>query len=51
MAPKAFEDAVRAGKKVVTKTLPGGKYMHIAILGPGKSVGGKIHTKKRKKGK
>jgi hypothetical protein len=49
--PKKFEDAVRAGKPVVTKKLPGGKYMHIAFLGPGKSVGGEIHTKKKKKGK
>ena len=49
--PKKFEDAVKAGAPVVTKTLPGGKYIHIAILGKGKSVGGEVHTKKKKKEK
>lgn len=44
--PKAFEEAVRKGAKVHTKKLPGGKYIHIAILGTGKSVGGKVHKKK-----
>lgn len=44
--PKEFEEAVRKGAKVRTKKLPGGKYIHIAVLGKRKSVGGEVHKKK-----
>jgi hypothetical protein len=53
---KAFTRAVKAGAKVRTKTLPGGKYTHVAVRpggkkGPkgGRTVGtGCVHKKKSK---
>ena len=45
--PKAFEDAIRKGARVITKTLKGGKYLHIAYLN-GKSYAGEVKTKKGK---
>jgi hypothetical protein len=44
--PEAFERAVRAGARVRTKKLAGGKYIHIAFKG-GKSYAGEVHTKKK----
>lgn len=44
---KEFEEAVRKGAKVRTKKLPGGKYIHIAVLGKRKSIGGEVHKKKK----
>jgi len=45
--PKAFDDCRANGGKIRTKTLSGGKYMHICILN-GKSVGGEVKTAKSK---
>lgn len=52
--PKAFESCVKAGGKVRTMQVKGrpGKYMHICVPPGGKkdghSVGGEVHTKKKK---
>lgn len=45
--PKAFTRCVASGGKVRTKSLPGGKYMHLCIKG-GKATPGHV---KKKKGK
>lgn len=42
--PAAFERCVKAGGRVRTKTLPGGKYMHICFLN-GKSYPGEVKQK------
>ena len=44
--PKAFNNCVKSGGKVRTKTLPGGKYIHVCLKG-GKSYAG--HVKRKKK--
>jgi len=41
--PKAFEACVKAGGRVRTKTLSGGRYMHICYKG-GKSYPGEVKT-------
>jgi hypothetical protein len=51
--PKAFKAAVRKGAKVRTKTLPGGRYVRVAIRPGGKKgpKGGRTiagHVKKKK---
>jgi hypothetical protein len=45
--PYQFERAVREGGKVRTKTLPGGKYLHI-VKDPttGKWIAGEVKKKK-----
>ena len=44
--PEKFDACVKAGGKVRTKTLSGGKYIHICIpKGGGGSVGGEVKTK------
>ena len=43
--PEAFERCVKNGGKVITKTLKGGKYLHICYLN-GKSYAGEVKTKK-----
>lgn len=46
--PAKFTRAVRAGGKVITKSLPGGKYIHL-VKGPGgKWIAGEVHKKKSK---
>jgi len=45
--PKEFDDCVKAGGKVRTKTLSGGKYIHICYK-DGKSHAGEVKTKKEK---
>ena len=45
--PKAFENCVKRGGKVITKTLKGNKYIHICYLN-GKSYAGEVKTKKRR---
>lgn len=44
--PEAFNRAYKAGAKIRTKKLGGGKYMHIAITKAGKTIAGEI--KKRR---
>jgi len=44
MAPQAFENCRRNGGKIRTKTLSGGRYMHICFLG-GKSYPGEVKKK------
>ncbi len=39
--PEDFDRCVRQGGKVITKTLKGGKYMHICYLGK-KSFAGEV---------
>lgn len=43
--PKGFEMCRKAGGKIRTKQLSGGKYMHICFLN-GKSYPGEVKTKK-----
>ena len=43
--PKDFENAVKAGAKVITKKLKDGKYIHLA-LHKGKWTAGEVHEKK-----
>lgn len=43
--PADFEKCVRNGGRVRTKTLSGGRYMHICFLN-GKSYAGEVHKKK-----
>lgn len=43
--PKAFEDCIKAGGKVRTKTLGKGRYLHICYKG-GKSYAGEVKKKK-----
>lgn len=45
--PEAFERCVKNGGRVRTKTLSGGRYMHICFLN-GKSVAGEVKTAKSK---
>jgi hypothetical protein len=45
--PEAFERAVKAGAKIITKKIKGGRYIHIAYLN-GKAIPGEVHTKKGK---
>ena len=45
--PKAFEDAVKAGARVITKKIKGGRYIHIAYL-HGKAIPGEVKTKRGK---
>lgn len=41
--PKAFDDCVSGGGRVRTKTLSGGRYMHICFpKGGGPSVAGEV---------
>lgn len=47
--PADFDACRRAGGKVRTKTLSGGRYMHICIYPSGKSVAGEIKRKKSKR--
>ena len=46
--PKEFDDAVRNGGKVVTKSLPNGKYIHL-VKYKGKWFQGEVKTKKKGK--
>lgn len=43
--PKPFEDCVKNGGRVRTKTLSGGRYMHICYLN-GKSYTGEVKQRK-----
>ncbi len=43
--PADFEKCQKAGGKIRTKSLSGGKYIHICILN-GKSYGGEIRRRK-----
>lgn len=43
--PAEFDKAVRAGGKVITKTLKGGKYMHL-VRHKGKWIAGEVKEKK-----
>lgn len=45
MAPQAFENCVKNGGRVRTKTLSGGRYQRICFK-DGKSYAGEIKTKK-----
>lgn len=45
--PKEFDDAVKAGGKVITKKLKGGKYMHLVKSG-GKWIAGEVKQAKEK---
>lgn len=47
MSPKEFEDCMKAGGKVRTKSLKGGKYIHICIK-DGKSHAGEVKQKGEK---
>ena len=50
--PIAFTKCQKAGGKIRTKQLGGGKYMHICIpKGGGASIAGEIKTKKKTKKK
>lgn len=42
--PAAFDKCVKAGGRVRTKTLKGGKYVHICFIN-GKSYAGHVKTK------
>jgi len=45
--PAKFDACVSSGGKVRTKTLGGGKYMHVCVpKGGGPSVAGEVKTKK-----
>lgn len=46
--PKSFTNCVKKGGRVRTKTLKGGKYIHICYL-RGKSYAGEVKTRKGKK--
>lgn len=43
--PQAFDSCVKQGGRVRTKTLSGGRYMHICFL-KGKSYAGEVKTTK-----
>ena len=48
MPPKEFNSCLEAGGKVRTKTLKGGKFIHICIpKGGGASVAGEVKTKSK----
>ena len=42
--PKAFMDCVNHGGRVRTKSMPGGRYMHVCFIG-GKSYAGEVKHK------
>lgn len=44
--PKEFEECVRRGGRVRTKTLSGGRYIHVCFI-DGKSYAGEVKTKKQ----
>ncbi len=44
--PQAFDRAVKEGAKVITKTLSGGRYIHLAKTKSGKWEAGEVKTKK-----
>lgn len=46
--PKAFTRCVASGGRVRTKSLSGGKYMHVCFKG-GKAYAGHVKTKKGRK--
>jgi len=46
--PAAFLNCIKRGGKVRTKTLSGGRFMHICFLN-GKSYPGEVKTKKKGK--
>ena len=46
--PAEFDSCVKKGGKVRTKTMKGGKYMHICLL-DGKSYAGEVKTKQSNK--
>lgn len=48
--PKDFDNCISSGGKVRTKTLKGGKYMHICIK-DGKTHAGEVKTRKPHEGK
>lgn len=43
--PEAFNNAVKAGGKVITKKLKNGKYIHLVMTKGGKWVAGEVHEK------
>jgi hypothetical protein len=45
--PKDFEDCVKNGGRVVTKSLKGGKYMHVCYDKNGNSYSGEVKNKKK----
>jgi hypothetical protein len=45
--PKQFESCVSEGGRVRTKTLKGGKYIHLCFK-DGKSFAGEVKTKEKK---
>ena len=47
--PQAFNECVKNGGRVRTKTLKDGKYIHICFLG-GKSYAGEVRTKEKSDG-
>ncbi len=47
MSPIAFDNCVKDGGRVRTKTLSGGRYVHICFLN-GKSYAGEVKTKVEK---
>ncbi len=47
MSPIAFDSCVKDGGRVRTKTLSGGRYVHICFLN-GKSYAGEVKTKVEK---
>ncbi len=48
--PKEFDDAVKAGGRVITKMMKDGKYMHL-VMHNGKWIAGEVKAKKGKKEK
>ena len=48
--PAAFDNCVKRGGKVRTKSLGKGKYMHICVLN-GKTYAGEVKTKQKGKQK
>jgi len=44
--PKAFDDCVKAGGRVRTKSLTGGRYIHVCYF-HGKSYAGEVKTKSK----
>jgi putative hemolysin len=46
--PKEFDDCVKNGGRVRTKTMKGGRYMHICFL-KGKSYPGEVKKSETKK--
>lgn len=46
MPPAEFDRCVQAGGRVRTKTLSGGRYLHLCFLN-GKSFAGEVRTKQK----